>query len=45
MNRLDKIPFLDLVTPHLELEKESDRRFSASNPDCRLYRWADGGEF
>ena len=34
--------FLDLVTPHIELEAGANRRFPASSCDGRFYRWPDG---
>jgi len=38
VNRSQNIPFLDLVTPHVELEQELTAVFQQVNPVGRFYR-------
>ncbi len=42
-NAPNSIPFLDLVTPHIELEQELTRCISSSSAHGRLHWWPHGG--
>ena len=37
------IPFLDLITPHVELEPELMAVFQQALAYRRIHRWSDGG--
>ena len=44
MNTDVAIPFLDLVTPHVELEEELTTLFRQCFAHCGFHWWSDGGE-